>query len=345
MSRQKTKSAKIHDDEFPILCDTCLGENPFIRMTREPHGKACKICDRPFTVFRWKPGPRARYKKTELCHTCAKMKNVCQTCVLDLQYGLPVQVRDSALEDHEKTKMPESDVNLQVMVEGQERAMSTVGSGQAVFGRMEKPSKMLERLSRSTPYYRRNLPHLCSFYAKGTCNRGSLCPFRHEMPTTGPLAQQNIKDRFYGQNDPVAQKMMGRAQEQVHLDPPEDTSITTLWLGGLEDDATESQVRGAFKAPGDITSVRILAVKSCAFVTFTTRAAAEKAAEEAGKLTVGKIPCRVAWGKRQSKSPPGVAGGLKAAPPGLAPAPPAGKPATPYYPSMDPRNMSARLPQ
>jgi hypothetical protein len=35
---------------------------------------------------------QARYKKTELCHTCARIKNVCQTCVLDLQFGLPVQV-------------------------------------------------------------------------------------------------------------------------------------------------------------------------------------------------------------------------------------------------------------
>jgi hypothetical protein len=26
---------------------------------------------------------------------CAKEKNVCQTCLLDLQHGLPVQVRDS----------------------------------------------------------------------------------------------------------------------------------------------------------------------------------------------------------------------------------------------------------
>ena len=28
-----------------------------------------------------------RYKKTEVCQTCAKLKNVCQTCLLDLEYG------------------------------------------------------------------------------------------------------------------------------------------------------------------------------------------------------------------------------------------------------------------
>ena len=33
-----------------------------------------------------------RFKKTEVCQTCAKLKNVCQTCMLDLEYGLPVEV-------------------------------------------------------------------------------------------------------------------------------------------------------------------------------------------------------------------------------------------------------------
>lgn len=28
-----------------------------------------------------------RFKKTEVCQTCSKIKNVCQTCLLDLEYG------------------------------------------------------------------------------------------------------------------------------------------------------------------------------------------------------------------------------------------------------------------
>jgi pre-mRNA-splicing factor RBM22/SLT11 len=39
-------------------------------------------------VFRWRPGATARYKKTEVCQTCAKVKNVCQTCLLDLEFGI-----------------------------------------------------------------------------------------------------------------------------------------------------------------------------------------------------------------------------------------------------------------
>ena len=54
---------------------------------KEKYGKECKICARPFTVFKWCPGARMRFKKTEVCQTCSKMKNVCQTCLLDLEYG------------------------------------------------------------------------------------------------------------------------------------------------------------------------------------------------------------------------------------------------------------------
>lgn len=54
---------------------------------KERYGQECKICNRPFTVFRWCPGARMRFKKTEICQTCSKLKNVCQTCLLDLEFG------------------------------------------------------------------------------------------------------------------------------------------------------------------------------------------------------------------------------------------------------------------
>lgn len=54
------------------------------------------------------------------------------------------------------------------------------------------------------------------------------------------MAQQNMKDRYYGVNDPVAAKMMKRANEggkngAASLKPPEDKSIMSLFIGGVEE--------------------------------------------------------------------------------------------------------------
>ena len=60
-----------------------------------------------------------RFKKTEVCQTCSKLKNVCQTCLLDLEYGLPIQVRDAALKL--KDDLPKSDVNKEYYIQNMER--------------------------------------------------------------------------------------------------------------------------------------------------------------------------------------------------------------------------------
>ena len=103
---------------------------------------------------------------------------------------------------------------------------------------------MLKQLARTDPYYKRNRPHICSFFVKGECNRGAQCPFRqvytpcwrlhklnpairHEKPTEGALAKQNIQDRYHGLDDPVAQKIMAKHAENQGLKPPEDASIVS----------------------------------------------------------------------------------------------------------------------
>ena len=77
--------------------------------SKQEFARSCGACNRPFTVFRWNPGSGMRFKSTVICQTCAKIKNVCQTCLLDLEYGLPTQVRDTALAL--KNEAPSSDIN------------------------------------------------------------------------------------------------------------------------------------------------------------------------------------------------------------------------------------------
>ncbi len=46
----------------------CLGENPYIRMMTDRYGGVCKMCERPFTIFKWRPGRGDGYKKTEVLY-------------------------------------------------------------------------------------------------------------------------------------------------------------------------------------------------------------------------------------------------------------------------------------
>ncbi|PSR86179.1 Zinc finger CCCH domain-containing protein [Actinidia chinensis var. chinensis] len=313
--------------DFPIICESCLGDNPYVRMTKADYDKECKICTRPFTVFRWRPGRDARYKKSEICQTCSKLKNVCI--------------------DYESS-----------------------------YGKA-RPNDTILKLQRTTPYYKRNRAHICSFYIRGECTRGAECPYRHEMPETGELSQQNIKDRYYGVNDPVAMKLLNKAGEMPSLEPPDDESIKTLYVGGLDARVTEQDLRDHFYAHGEIEAVRMVLQRACAFVTYTTREGAEKAAEElSNKLVIKGLRLKLMWGRPQAPKPEmeGSDGARQQAavahsgmlpravvsqqqnqlqPPGTQDQPPPmhyfNIPPPPqqdrtFYPSMDPQRMGALVP-
>uniref|UniRef100_A0A8C4RAL9 Pre-mRNA-splicing factor RBM22 n=1 Tax=Eptatretus burgeri TaxID=7764 RepID=A0A8C4RAL9_EPTBU len=274
------------DAEFPILCQTCLGENPYIRMTKERYGKECKI-------------------------------------------------RNSD---------------------------GTIPTG--ALGKAQAPSDMLLKLARTTPYYKRNRPHICSFWVKGECKRGEECPYRHEKPTDpdDPLADQNIKDRYYGINDPVADKLLRRAATMPRLDPPEDKSITTLYVGGLDDYISEQDIRNHFYQFGELRSVSVVPRQQCAFVQFTLRTAAEQAAEKSfNKLIIRGRRLHIKWGRSQGAPRPRDEGadpnltesGIRMEPvpglPGALPPPPTSEetPQANYFnlpPSGPPPLMGMHLP-
>jgi pre-mRNA-splicing factor RBM22/SLT11 len=84
-------------------------------------------------------------------------------------------------------------------------------------GKITSKNEMLSKMARKAPYYKRNRPHVCSFFVKGECRRGEECPYRHEAPNDPEeaISNQNIKDRYYGINDPVAEKMTKKYQESL----------------------------------------------------------------------------------------------------------------------------------
>jgi len=191
---------------------------------------------------------------------------------------------------------------------------------------------VVHRLARTTPYYDRNRAHICSFFVKGTCNRGILCPFRHEKPEeASPLSHQNIKDRYYGVNDPVAHKLLSRS-ELMEPTKPDDKSVTTLYVGNVDKRISEQDLRDHFYYFGEITSLLLLPAQNCAFIEFETRAAAEAVFKKyQSNLIVNGIFLKIAWARPQQLNKPA----------------PIENPAlisrsSDYYPSMDSERLGAR---
>lgn len=298
------------------------------------YGGTCHISGRPYTVFRWRPGNDARYKKTIICQEVARVKNVCQVCLLDLDYNLPVQVRDQALDIQED--LPES-------VAGREFALNQIQKNgnfdRAKFGGATA-NDVLSRLNRTAPYYKRNQAKICSFFVRGQCKRGAECPYRHAMPeeSNQALSKQNIQDRYHGTNDPVANKILEKVSKMNDMvKPPDDRSITTLFVGGVADGVSESDIRGAMYVYGELKSVKKIASRKCAFVTFRSRKDAEKAMLQLGSnLVLNGTSMAILWGNpRKKKESEGVNQALQ---PGSLP-----DEDSELYPSMDPTQDGAAL--
>ena len=273
--------------DFPLVCENCLGDSPNVRMTKANNGAACKICERAFTCFRWKAGTKGRFKSTIVCLLCARMKNVCQCCLLDLEFGLPVQLRDKYLAENERASIPRSQVGIDYQVQVAQRALEASSSSgtlaiESGYAKLAD-NPHLQRIARTAPYYNRNEAKVCAYFLRGECNRGDECPYRHEKFSDPKLHKQNIKDRYLGVADPVAEKLQARidAQTAKMPQPPEDPTVATLFLTGVpvtvDQGALEPFLMSQFTPFGPVVKVKIIPTSNCAFVEFETRAAAEAA--------------------------------------------------------------------
>ena len=147
----------------------------------------------------------------------AKERNICQTCLNDMKFGLPVGVRDSILKQEESTQiaLPRSNVGQKYFYEQQAQiaessgglksrnipcinilttcmdivCMISIDTGTDITSELANvaPTRQLDKFSRMMQVSEakskvafRNLPKLCSFWLNGTCTRvlRKTCPFR-----------------------------------------------------------------------------------------------------------------------------------------------------------------------
>ena len=323
---------------FPILCEKCLGNSPFLRMIKNNFQNECKICKRPFTVFTWKPDSNSRNKKTEICPTCAKLKNVCQTCLFDLQFGLPVELRDKFLK--KKIEIPKEQANLDYFISKATENFENLNlpyykpDAYKISPEISTIKNMLNKTGDNNnddknKVIKRNQRYICTFFLRGECNRGDLCPYRHELiedsdhdeheidkingeenkkenqtETIKNVKKQgtleNIKARYMGIEDPVARKILKNYSDKTPPEIPKDENIKTIVINDVLDESIkEKDVLNIFSKYGDIKQVKLMISKgNCIYVTFSSRKNCEKCINDLfNKCYIKDEKYRLTWAK------------------------------------------------
>ncbi|KAL7785609.1 hypothetical protein V8C37DRAFT_393578 [Trichoderma ceciliae] len=290
--------------DFPSVCENCLPENPFVKMLKEDHGAECKLCTRPFTVFSWTAErAQGRKRRTNVCLTCARLKNCCQSCMLDLSFGLPITVRDAAL------KMiapgPQSDVNREYFAQNNEKLIEEGKAGTEEYEKTdEKARELLRRLAASKPYFRKGRAvdesELAGARTGGNpavgAGVGGPGPIRTRDSKAAAAAGARPGGRGRGRPAfPSAAQLPPSPKDWL---PPDDPNILSLFVTGVEDDLPEFKIREFFKVHGKIKSLVCSHMSHCAFINYETREGAEKAAAACqGRAVIAGCPLRIRWGQ------------------------------------------------
>ncbi|KAI0130534.1 pre-mRNA-splicing factor slt-11 [Xylariales sp. AK1849] len=286
--------------DFPSVCENCLPTNPYVKMLKEDYGAECKLCTRPFTVFSW-PADRAhgRKRRTNICLTCARLKNCCQGCMLDLSFGLPVAVRDAAL------KMvapgPTSEVNREYFAQNMEKEIEEGRGGTEAYEKTDdKARELLRRLATSKPYFRKGRAIEDGSASEGGGGNaavgagvGGPGPIRTRDSRAAAAAGAGTRAGNNRRPFPSASQLPPGPKDYI---PPADKGIMSLFVTGVEDDLPEYKIRDFFKEHGKIKSLICSHMSHCAFINYETREGAEKAAEACqGRAVIAGCPLRVRW--------------------------------------------------
>ncbi|KAG2705461.1 hypothetical protein I3760_05G054500 [Carya illinoinensis] len=76
-----------------------------------------------------------------------------------------------------------------------------------------------------------------------------------------------------------------------------ESNNTTIFVGGLDSDVSDEDLRQPFSQFGEIVSVKIPVGKGCGFVQFANRKNAEDAMESLSGTVIGKQTVRLSWGR------------------------------------------------
>ncbi|KAF2309878.1 hypothetical protein GH714_005466 [Hevea brasiliensis] len=76
-----------------------------------------------------------------------------------------------------------------------------------------------------------------------------------------------------------------------------DSTNTTIFVGGLDPNVTDEDLKQPFSQYGEIVSIKIPVGKGCGFVQFGSRSNAEEALQKLNGTVIGKQTVRLSWGR------------------------------------------------
>ena len=262
--KEGASSAAVLGEDFPIICEKCLGPNPYCRMIKADMSKECRISGTPFTGFRWQ-GALKRWKETIICAAVAQEKNCCQSCLADLQYGVLFHVRDHVMQALGEDQQPSSDVSKEFFWANKKQKQLDEQNNAGGFDTYEKLQTGIDKL--------RDLAAIDS----------------------GPVVWQ----RRGGPLTPEEQERL-RQRRLLERKPPADQSVTSLFVAGIPPVIDKKELLALFLPYGDVRDIHMDTGRLQAVVTYRERAAAEAACGALhGNLTVRRTRLRVMWARKK----------------------------------------------
>lgn len=196
---------------------------------------------------------------------------------------------------------PSSEINREYYAQNNEKALEE-GKGTEEYEKAdEKARELLRRLATSKPYFRKGRaiedsgasPSVTGSASGGNAAVGAGVGGPGPIRTRDSRAANAAGARPGRRPFPSASQLPPGPKDYL---PPDDTSIMSLFVTGVEDDLPEYKIRDFFKEHGKIKSLICSHMSHCAFINYETREAAERAAEACkGRAVIAGCPLRIRW--------------------------------------------------
>lgn len=267
-----------------MICGPCLGDKDNVRMKRQNNGEECRFCLRPFTTLRWSGDTKVgKMQKTVICESCAKGRNCCQACSVDVDYQIPLDLRDAALK-----------------LAGLDNPYSVENSSK----NKEVRAIMGDKLEKSL----KNTAHVDEEEKKERM-RDILSKLAEKLGSQLPKPVIS-KDRSSSSSKEIS-KIIASLPFGGTLEYPKAESDRSFFVFGFTPELPQYKISEMFEPHGEIESMKIVQRARCGYVTYLNRSSAEKFADNvngnglntnkgtAGLAIIGNQPIRISWGNSQ----------------------------------------------